>query len=132
MSRMRYGKPLQLLGLLSSLLLVLAGCGGNSGSGGSGGGSGSTTRVRHITLQLSRSAQVVSTTRNQGIASAQVRQVQSGDAGFIDHLTIQLQTTQGVDLLAPQNCPLGPADQEAATCTIAIPDPPPVQFQVLI
>ena len=87
MSQMRYSKPLQLLGLLSSLLLVLAGCGGNSGSGGSGGGSGSTTRVRHITLQLSRSAQVVSTTRNQGIASAQVRQVQSGDAGFIDHLT---------------------------------------------
>src|SRR5262249_60389317 len=83
-------------------------------------------------LQLSPYVHVVSPARNQGIASAQVRQVQSGDAGFIDYLTIQIQTTQGVDLFAPQNCPLGPADQETATCTIAIPDPPPAQFQVLI
>ena len=126
---MRDSKPLQLLGLLSSMLLVLVGCGGSS----SGGAGGSTTRVSHITVQISRSNEVVSTARNQGSASAQVRQVQSGEAAFIQRLEIRVQNpTQGADLLAPQTFPLGPADQDTVTLDVMLPDPLPTQFQILV
>lgn len=127
MKRRRHSKPLQLLGLVSSLWLVLAGCGGQSSGGG-----GSAPQVRHITLQLARSTEVVSTARNQGSASALVRQVQPGAAGFIQRLDIRMQTPQGVDLLPLQEFPLGPADQEMVTLDVVIPNPPPAAFQVLV
>lgn len=132
MSRMRHSTPLPLLGLLSSLLLVLAGCGGQSGSDGSGGGGSSAPRVRYITLQLTRSTEVVSPARHQGSTSAQIRQVQPGEPAFIQRLDLRVQTPPGVDLLAPQEFPLGPADQETVALDVMIPDPPPAELRLLV
>jgi len=129
MSRMRRSKPL--LGLLSSIVLMLAGCGGNSGSGDRG---GSTSRVSHITLQLTRSTEAPSAARHQGIASGQVRQVQlqSGDAGFIERLEVRVQQPRGLDLLPPQVFTLDAAEQEAVTRDVTVPEPLPTEFQVLV
>ena len=132
MSQRRYSTPLYLLGLVSSLWLVLVGCGGPGGSDGSGGEGSAVPRVRHLTLQLTRSAEGISTARTQGLGSAQVRQVQPGDPAFIQRLDIQVQTPQGADLLAPQAFPLGPGDQETVTLDVLLPDPLPAEFQILV
>ena len=128
MSQTRDRKPLQLLGLLGSILLVLVGCGGNNDSSERG---GSAPRVSRLTLQLTRSAQAVSAARSQGIASEQVRQVQPGEPGFIERLEVRLQT-QGVDLLPPQTFTLSATEQETVTREVLVPESLPAEFQVLV
>ena len=129
------GRCLQLLrylGLVMGLLGMLAGCGGNSGSSDT---SGAVSRGRPLSLQLKRSSQLApqatSASRSQGLAAAQVQQVQPGDPGFIERFEVRLQA-QGSDLVPTQVFPLTPAEQDAATRDITVPDTAPATFQVLV
>ena len=125
------GRGLQLLrylGLLLGLLCMLAGCGSNGGSSTTG---STASRSRRLALQLQLSSEAVSTAPPAGRPSAQARQVQPGDPGFIDRLEIRLQA-QGSDLVSPQVFLLDPAQQETATLEVAVPDTAPTTFEVLI
>src|SRR5262252_3902012 len=129
------GRCLQLLrylGLVMGLLGMLAGCGGNSGSSDT---SGAVSRGRPLSLQLKRSSQLApqatSASRSQGLAAAQVQQVQPGDPGFIERFEVRLQA-QGSDLVPAQIFQLTPTEQDAATRDITVPDTAPATFQVLV
>src|SRR5262245_31853938 len=80
MSHMRHSTPLHLLGLVSSLLLMLAGCGGQSGS--SGDGQRSTVGSNRLALQISIPERAGSTQQFGTVASSATRQVTPGSAGF--------------------------------------------------
>ena len=121
-------QPLRHLGLLLGLLCILAGCGSNGGSSTTG---NTASRSRQLALQLQLSSETASTAPPAGLPSAQARQVQPGDPGFIDRLEIRLQA-QGSDLVPPQVFLLDPAQQETATLEVAVPDTAPTTFEVLI
>src|SRR5215831_11005197 len=113
---------------------MLAGCGGNSGSSDT---SGTVSRSRQLSLQFQLSsqpapkAQAASASRRQGLVSAQMRQAQPGDPGFIERFEVRLQA-QGSDLVPPQVFTLDPTEQETATRDITVPDTAPATFQVLV
>ena len=121
-------RPLRYLALWLGLFCMLAGCGSNGGSSTTG---STASRSRQLALQLQLSSEAVSTAPPAGRPSAQARQVQPGDPGFIDRLEIRLQA-QGSDLVSPQVFLLDPAQQETATLEVAVPDTAPTTFEVLI
>lgn len=126
---MKCSKPRQLLGALSSVLLLLAGCGGNSGSSNQG---GSAAPLRSMTLRLTRSAAAPGVAPKQGLASRQVRQIQPGEAGFIERLQIRVQLSPGVDLLPLQVFALDATEQETMTREVALPEQLPPEFRVRV
>src|SRR2546427_9131245 len=119
---------LRCLGLVSGLFCLLAGCGGNSGSSDT---HGPASRVGQLSLQLVLSPQSFSTPPHDRLTSAQGRQVQPGDPGFIERLEIRLQG-QGGDLAPFQVFILNAAEQETVTREVTVPDTVPVTFQVLV
>ena len=129
------GRGLQLLrclGLVLGFLYMLAGCGGNSGSSDT---SGAVSRGRPLSLELQlqpqHAPQAASASRRQGLASAQVRQVQPGAPGFIERFEVRLQA-QGSDFAPPQVFTLDSTEQETATRDVTVPDTAPATFQVLV
>jgi Putative Ig domain/Cohesin domain len=124
--RGRCPQLLQRLGLLLGLLCLLAGCGGSSDNT-----HGTAARGRQLSLQLQLSSQAVTMSQHEGLASAQVRQVQPGDPGFIERLEIRLQA-QGSDLAPPQIFTLSPTEQETVTLNVTVPETAPATFQVLV
>jgi hypothetical protein len=129
------GRCLQLLrclGLLMGLLCMLVGCGGNSGSSET---TDAVSRGRPLSLQFRLSSQLsshaVRAARHKGPGTAQVRQIQPGDPGFINQIEIRLQV-QGSDLVPPQVFMLDAAEQETVTREVTVPDTAPPTFQVLV
>jgi hypothetical protein len=125
-------QPLRYLGLLLGLLCLLAGCGSNDGSSTT---SGTASRSRQLSLQVQLSSELASqvggTSQHQELASAQVRQVQPGDPGFIARLEVRLQA-RGSDLVSPQVFTLNSTQQETATLDVTVPGTVLGPFQVLV
>jgi Bacterial Ig domain/PKD domain len=119
MHPMSPGKPLGLFWLLSSIVLILAGC-------------DSAARGSSLTLQLTRSTQVAHTACSQGAPSAPGQHVQPGDPGFLERLEIRVQDLQGEDLLTPQAFTLDASEQETMTRAVALPASTPPEFRVLV
>jgi hypothetical protein len=119
---------LRCLGLVSGLFCMLAGCGGNSGSNDT---HAPASRVGQLSLQLVVSPQQVNTLSHDRLTSAQGRQVQPGDPGFIERLEVRLQA-QGGDLVPLQVFTLNEEKQEMVMLEVAVPDTVPVTFQVLV
>src|SRR5262245_44681977 len=124
-------QPLHYLGLLLGLLCILAGCGSNGNNTTGSMASGSRQLALQVQLSSELASPAGSTSQSQGIASAQVRQVQPGDPGFIARLEIRLQA-QGSDLIAPQVFTLDPTQQETATLNVMLPTTTPATFDVLV
>src|SRR5262245_32219596 len=116
------------LGLVSSLLCILAGCGGNNGSSDM---HAPASRVGQLSLQLVVSPRHVNTSSHAGPTSAQSRQVKPDDIGFIERLEVRLQA-QDSDLVPLQSFMLNAAEQETVTREVSVPDTVPMTFQVLI
>jgi hypothetical protein len=93
------------------------------------------SRGRPLALQFQFSSQPSSqaaiASRRQGLASAQVRQVQPGEPGFIERLEIRLQA-QGRDFVPLQVFTLDPTEQETVTRDVMVPDTAPATLQVLV
>src|SRR5262245_11328286 len=121
-------QPLRYLGLLLGLLCMLAGCGSNGGNSTTG---ITASRSRQLALQFQLSSEAVSTASPARLPSAQTRQVQPGDPGFIARLEVRLQV-QGSDFMSPQVFMLDSTQQETATIDVAVPDTVPATFEVLV
>lgn len=127
MCRIQDLKLLSIAVLLKVLCLVFAGCGGNSGSS----QSGSASRTSKITIQLLRATAEPRVLPAQGRALGQARQVQPGDAGFIERLRLQFVQPNGA-LLSQHNFTLDASQQETITLDIELPTPLPVTMRLVV
>ena len=122
-------RPLRYLGLLLGLFCMLAGCGSNDGSSPTG---STASRSRQLALQLQLSSEAVSTATAGG-SDLRLRR------GKCSLATPALSTglrfgckPRGAISCPPQVFLLDPAQQEAATLEVAVPDTAPTTFEVLI